>query len=62
IATLWSVDDLSSLQFTEALYPQLGQPQASRAEALRQAQLSLLEQYPNNPRYWAPYVLVGSWR
>ncbi|WP_374939424.1 CHAT domain-containing protein [Tolypothrix sp. FACHB-123] len=34
----------------------------SRAEALRLAQQTLLKN-PNydHPRFWAPYVLVGSW-
>ena len=62
IATLWSVDDTASVRFTEALYAQLGKPDVSRAEALREAQRALMKEYPGRPRYWAPYVLVGSWR
>jgi CHAT domain-containing protein len=62
IATLWSVDDQASVLFTEAFYAELAQPGISRAEALRRAQVALLERYPGRPRYWAPYVLVGSWR
>ncbi|MEL7315025.1 MAG: CHAT domain-containing protein [Cyanobacteria bacterium J06559_3] len=62
IATLWSVDDEASVRFTEKLYTQLGQSGISRAEALRQAQQALMAEYPGRPRYWAPYVLVGSWR
>ena len=62
IATLWSVDDEASVHFTKKLYTQLGQPNVSRAEALRQAQQALMAEYPDQPYYWAPYVLVGSWR
>jgi CHAT domain-containing protein len=62
IATLWSVDDQASVLFTETFYAELAQPGISRAEALRRAQVALLERYPSRPRYWAPYVLVGSWR
>ena len=62
IATLWSVDDAASVTFADTLYRYLGEPNTSRAEALRQAQLELLKRYPGRPRYWAPYVLVGSWR
>ncbi len=62
IATLWSVDDEASVRFTEELYTRLGKSGISRAEALRQAQQVLMEEYPGRPRYWAPYVLVGSWR
>lgn len=62
IATLWSVDDQASVLFTETFYAELAQPGISRAEALRRAQVALLDRYPGRPRYWAPYVLVGSWR
>lgn len=62
IATLWSIDDDASVLFTETLYGNLGKPGISRAEALRQAQLALLKQFPGRSRYWAPYVLVGNWR
>jgi len=62
IAGLWSLADKPSPTFTETLYQHLGQPGITRAEALRQAQLALLEsQNYFHPRYWAPYVLVGSW-
>jgi CHAT domain-containing protein len=62
IATLWSVDDQASVLFAKTFYAELAQPGISRAEALRRAQVALLERYPGRPRYWAPYVLVGSWR
>jgi CHAT domain-containing protein len=62
IATLWSVDDNASVLFTQMLYAELAKPEVSRAEALRRAQVALLDRYPGRPRFWAPYVLVGSWR
>lgn len=62
IATLWSVDDQASVLFAKTFYAELAQPSISRAEALRRAQVALLDRYPGRPRYWAPYVLVGSWR
>ncbi|AFY38528.1 tetratricopeptide TPR_4 [[Leptolyngbya] sp. PCC 7376] len=62
IATLWSVDDQASILFTDTLYTELAKPGISRAEAMRRAQVALLDRYPGRPRYWAPYVLVGSWR
>jgi len=62
IAGLWSLADVSSVQFTQTLYQYLGQPGVTRSEALRQAQLALLkDRRYAHPRYWAPYVLVGSW-
>ncbi|MFB2892905.1 CHAT domain-containing protein [Aerosakkonemataceae cyanobacterium BLCC-F50] len=62
IAGLWSLADEPSPKFAETLYQNLGKDGISRAEALRQAQLALLQdQRYQHPRYWAPYVLVGSW-
>lgn len=62
IASLWSLDDESSALFAAELYRHLGEPGVSRAEAVRLSQLALL-QNPTyaHPRYWAAYILVGSW-
>lgn len=62
IASLWDLDDEASVPFIKEFYQHLGQPNISRAEALRLAQQSLLKNPKyDHPRYWAPYVLVGSW-
>lgn len=62
LASLWSLDDASGAVLAGEFYRQLTQPQISRAEALRQAQLSLLRNPDYRyPRHWAPYVLVGNW-
>ncbi len=62
LATLWSVQDESTADFMTKFYQALNQPNVSKAEALRQAQLSLLHspQY-QQPFYWATFVLVGNW-
>ena len=62
IASLWNLDDAAGALLVGNLYDQLITPGTSKAEALRQAQLALL----NNPDYRAPYfwgafVLVGNW-
>ncbi|MGI0483787.1 CHAT domain-containing protein [Pantanalinema rosaneae CENA516] len=63
IATLWSVQDHSTADLITQFYTALKQPGISRAEALRQAQLSLLRspEY-HHPYYWSPFVLVGNWQ
>jgi CHAT domain-containing protein/tetratricopeptide (TPR) repeat protein len=62
IASLWDLDDQSSVPFMKEFYQHLGKPNISRAEALRLAQQALLESKDyNHPRFWSPYVLVGSW-
>ena len=62
IASLWDLDDEAGVLFTKAFYQYLGQPDISRAEALRRAQMVLLQNDNySHPRYWTPYILVGSW-
>jgi CHAT domain-containing protein len=63
LAALWSVKDQATAEFMTQFYRSLVQPDVTRAEAVRRAQLSLLR----NPRYqhpvfWSPFVLVGSWQ
>ena len=62
IAGLWSLADDSSVLFAQELYKYLGEPGISRAEALRRTQVFLKDSKGyQHPRFWAPYVLVGSW-
>ena len=63
LATLWSVQDQSTADVMSLFYENLSTSGVNKAEALRQAQLSLLRssQY-QHPFYWAPFVLVGNWQ
>ena len=64
LATLWSVKDQSTTQLIGQFYQQLVQYQSdiNKAEALRQAQLALINSEDfNHPFYWSPFVLVGNW-
>ena len=63
LASLWQIDDEATALFIGKFYQELAKAKVNRAEALRQAQLSLMKNYPNysRPGYWAPYVLVGNW-
>jgi CHAT domain-containing protein len=62
LASLWSLDDESGALFIGEFYRALSSGDLSKAEALRQAQVSLLrDRNFRHPRYWAPYVLVGNW-
>jgi CHAT domain-containing protein len=62
LATLWSVNDEASAAFIQEFYGNLAHPGISRAEALRQAQLAMLQSRDyGHPLYWAAYVLLGSW-
>lgn len=63
LSTLWQINDQSTAFMMKRFYQELTQPNVSRAEALHQAQLSLLNDYGDkSPFTWAPYILVGNWR
>ena len=63
VATLWSVQDDSTAELMTQLYRELKTSGIGKAEALRQAQLSLLrsEKY-QHPYYWSAFILVGNWQ
>lgn len=62
LATLWKVSDDSTAALMTEFYRQLGTPGITKAEALRQAQITLLRNRSfRAPYFWAPYVLVGNW-
>ncbi|MDZ7961081.1 MAG: CHAT domain-containing protein [Aulosira sp. DedQUE10] len=65
LATLWQVKDESTAAFAIQFYKILKDEKLTKAQALRQAQLYLMEKHPNTnyrlPYYWAPFVLVGNW-
>lgn len=62
LGTIWSVKDESTAKFILEFYRRYAQPGVSKAEALRQAQLSFVHspQY-QHPVYWAAFVLIGNW-
>nr|WP_242040424.1 CHAT domain-containing protein [Anabaena subtropica] len=62
IASLWQIDDESTALLVGDFYRELKSSNITKAEALRRAQLKLL-QHPNYnaPSYWSAYVLIGNW-
>ena len=65
LATLWQVNDASTTEFMVRFYKELTNPKVTKADALRNAQLSFLKDNPrtrhNRPNRWAPFTLVGNW-
>jgi CHAT domain-containing protein len=63
LATLWSVEDEVTASFMSRFYQELANATVTKAEALRRAQTSILQnpKYKQRPYYWASYVLVGNW-
>jgi len=62
LATLWSVHDQASAELISEFYAQLRNPQQSRADALRTAQVAIMRKHHfRHPGYWAPFILISSW-
>ncbi|MUG95313.1 CHAT domain-containing protein [Scytonema sp. UIC 10036] len=64
LASLWVVEDEATALIMGEFYQQLNQPNISKAEAFKNAQLKLLknrDRFYEHPYYWAPFILVGNW-
>ncbi len=57
IVSLWSVPDAPTAELMTAFY-QNWQKNPDKAQALRQAMLTMMKQYPN-PKDWAAFTLIG---
>jgi len=60
ITTLWQVNDRAAFELMREFYRHLKAGE-NKAEALRQAQLAMLQRHPH-PYYWAAYQLFGEAR
>jgi CHAT domain-containing protein len=57
IVSLWAVPDEPTAQLMTAFYQNL-QQSPNKAQALRQAMISMIDRYPS-PRDWAAFTLIG---
>ncbi|MFZ4554898.1 MAG: CHAT domain-containing protein [Pseudanabaena sp.] len=63
IGSLWQISDEATSILMSALYTKLTDRNLSRAESLRSAQLTLLQEGKfNHPYYWSPFILLGNWQ
>ncbi len=62
IASLWYINDATTRDFSQTFYQNL--KVTDKAKALQAAQIKMIRSNTteSRPAYWAPYVLVGSWR
>ncbi|WP_287250108.1 MULTISPECIES: CHAT domain-containing protein [unclassified Moorena] len=63
LASLWFINDQITAQIAAQFDQGLRQSNLNKAQALRAAQIALLEaggQYAR-PAYWAPYLVIGNW-
>jgi CHAT domain-containing protein len=62
LATLWMIYDPAAAVLVPEFYRHLRDPRVSKAEALRRAQLAVLQdERLAHPAYWAPYLMIGNW-
>jgi len=62
LASLWYVSDEATAALMSAFYRQLAKPGVTKAEALRLAQVEVLQQKQfAHPYFWSAFVLVGNW-
>ncbi len=62
LATLWNVSDKATSLLVTEFYRQLTDLSLSKAEALRRAQLKLVNDTRfQHPAFWSPFLLIGNW-
>jgi CHAT domain-containing protein len=61
LATLWKSKEAVAYHLTLAFYQHLKQSRLSKAQALQQAQQTLLTSQFKHPHDWSPFILIGNW-
>jgi CHAT domain-containing protein len=62
LASLWFINDPASAKLVSAFYQDLRDPSVSKAKALQEAQLKLMQDRRyRHPAYWSPFLLIGNW-
>ncbi len=63
LASLWYVDDTTTGNIATQFYAGLRDSQMNKAEALRAAQLAVIQEGGKfiHPGYWASFILIGNW-
>jgi filamentous hemagglutinin family protein len=62
LGSLWSIGDESTAELIENFYHQLSSNKLSKAQALRLAQLSLLDKKQfAHPFHWSAFLLIDNW-
>ena len=63
LASLWAVSDSATVELMSKFYRELATGNTTKAEALRQAQISLVKSDRYfHPFFWSAFVLVGNWQ
>lgn len=58
LASLWFINDARTVKLMNEFYNQLNQPDMTKAEALRNAQIKLIPNF--HPAVWSPFVMISN--
>jgi CHAT domain-containing protein len=62
LASLWLVNDQAASVLVSEFYRELTTAEVSKAEALRRAQVAMInDKRYRYPVYWAPFLMIGNW-
>jgi CHAT domain-containing protein len=62
LGSLWRIEDEATYRMIVAFYEELAKPRVSKAEALRRAQLALMQDLRFvHPYYWSSMLLISNW-
>jgi len=62
LGSLWLVSDQATAMLMARFYRELAEEDVRKAEALRRAQLEVMNaDYLTHPYYWSAFILVGNW-
>lgn len=59
VVSLWAVPDAPTADLMKEFYSNMFDKKLNKAQALRQAMLTVKNKYPNAPRKWAAFTLIG---
>ena len=62
LASLWAVSDKATVELMTNFYQELKNSNITKAEAIRRAQLTVLQDEEfSHPYFWSAFILVGNW-
>lgn len=59
VVSLWAVPDAPTASLMTEFYRNFYERKLDKAQALRSAMLTIMQQHPNNPKAWAAFTLIG---